>query len=152
MNTIMTLTDFLLARIAEDEAVARAMDEASDPLDWSEPGDPAIGLAGPVDGPAGYEAIVIDPARVLAECEAKRRIVELHQSWPVLVDGPPELEQLEDAADANAMTLRVSQRLAWLTQQEYRARFGDEPPTAPMLAALAAVYAGHPDYREEWRP
>lgn len=69
------LVEFLLARIAEDEAVARAMEKCSDPLDWTEPGDPAVGLAGPVDGPSGYESIVIDPARVLAECEAKRQII-----------------------------------------------------------------------------
>jgi hypothetical protein len=47
----MTLTDFLLARIAEDEACA-------DGLEWDD-GNP-----------------VHQTARVLAECEAKRRIVE----------------------------------------------------------------------------
>lgn len=75
----MTITEFLLARIDEDEAIARkVIDESSDPLDWTSEPDwpPAVGLAGPVDGPSGYESIVIDPARVLAECEAKRRIVE----------------------------------------------------------------------------
>lgn len=65
----MTLPDFLLARIAEDEAVAReyaslTRTEARWKLDvefdreWGEP-----------------VAIDIDPARVLAECEAKRQIV-----------------------------------------------------------------------------
>jgi hypothetical protein len=51
----MTLTEFLLARIAEDERAANA--------DWSN---------------LGY-----DPARVLAECEAKRRILDLHRSGEV---------------------------------------------------------------------
>jgi hypothetical protein len=37
-----------------------------------------------------------------------------------------------------------------MTEQEYRNRFGDGPPTAPMLRALAAVYSDHPDYRAEW--
>jgi hypothetical protein len=52
----MTLTDFLLARIAEDEAAVEAK--------W---------LRAPKGAP-----IVPDAAhtRVLAECEAKRRIVE----------------------------------------------------------------------------
>ncbi len=49
----MTLTEFLLARIAEDEAGARQ---------------------GQRHG--GVQAAVC--TRVLAECEAKRRIVELH--------------------------------------------------------------------------
>lgn len=36
--------------------------------------------------------------------------------------------------------------------QEYRAKFGDEPPTTPVLRALAPPYADHPDYRDEWKP
>ena len=74
----LTLPDFLLARIAEDEEVARDTLTAHELLDWSELGDPAMGMAGPTDGPSGYVSIVIDPARVLAECEAKRAVVGLH--------------------------------------------------------------------------
>jgi len=53
----MTLNEFLLARIAEDEAYAR------EPSGWNEydPGDPG------------------SPPRVLAECAAKRRIIALHE-------------------------------------------------------------------------
>ena len=72
----MTLTEFLLARIAEDEKVAR---------DWHH--HPSkVEVHG---GGTGYLGIV-NPERVLAECEAKRRIVELHRSattyqgWDVL--------------------------------------------------------------------
>jgi hypothetical protein len=98
------------------------------------------------------------PARVLAECEAKRRIIEFHQSWPVLVETPPTFDQGNaeghDLAlgELSSMTLRLSQRIAWMTEQEYRNRFGSEPPTGPMLRALALPYADHPDYRPEWRP
>ena len=94
------------------------------------------------------QRVSLSPERALAELAAKRAIVALHESWPVLVEGKPELEASSDAD----MTMRVSQQMAWLTNQEYRKRFGDEPPTAPMLGALAQVYADHPDYREEWRP
>ena len=73
----LTLPDFLLARIAEDEEVARDTLTAHELLDWSELGDPAMGMAGPTDGPSGYVSIVIDPARVLAECAAKRRILRI---------------------------------------------------------------------------
>ncbi|KAB2809250.1 hypothetical protein F9L07_19610 [Pimelobacter simplex] len=138
----MTITEFLLARIAEDEAVAqRALGErymVDGGLRWGE---------------VGYETVsdlTIDPARVLAECEAKRRIVELHQSWPVLVEAKPTFEP-SDPTDLNAMTFRMSKQIAWATEQEYRAKFGVEPPSAPMLRALASVYADHPDFREEWR-
>lgn len=71
----LTLTDFLLRRIEEDEAVARATMEEPDLLDWSSTPTPAVGLDGPVDGPSGYTSIVINPARVLAQCKRVRRIV-----------------------------------------------------------------------------
>jgi hypothetical protein len=57
----MTLIDFLLARIAEDEAVARD----------------SLALYGP--GSSLYVARH-DPARVLAECAAKRRIIAAHEA------------------------------------------------------------------------
>ncbi len=52
----MDLADFLLARIAEDEEAAHR---------W---------YAG--DGMKVHDGSPLDPARVLAECEAKRRIVK----------------------------------------------------------------------------
>jgi hypothetical protein len=58
-----TLADFLLARFAEDEADAQA-EVARDLV--------AHGETDPF-----YAYRFMDPARVLAECEAKRRIVEL---------------------------------------------------------------------------
>ena len=62
----MTLTEFLLARIAEDEAVAQ--DHAPEEY----PDGVAVGVFGWSD----MELLTINPARVLAECAAKRRIVE----------------------------------------------------------------------------
>ena len=110
----MTLTEFLLARITEDEAVAK--DAGADAMmgwRWK---------AWPRDAYDEIQATVIaNSRRVLAECEAKRRIVELHEAWPVPIETP------------------------------YRKRFGSEHPTAPMLAAMAVVYADHQDFREEWR-
>jgi len=61
MTPMPDLTEFLLARIAEDEAKARHA------RDWLAP----IGAHGAqVAGEWVY-----DPGRVLAECDAKRRIV-----------------------------------------------------------------------------
>lgn len=133
----MTITEFLLARIAEDEAEAVRVHDIECSIHRGFADD-----RGDCD--------CHDPARVLAECEAKRRIVEMHQSWPVLVEQPPVFEPID--ADPSSLAMRASQQLAWLTDQEYRDRFGTEPPTAPMIAALAAVYADHPDYHEAWRP
>jgi len=82
----MELSQFLLARIAEDEAVARAATQSAKWWDW--PGrdgrreakvraheDPYIAL-NVTNGDATHIARH-DPARVLAECDAKRRIVAM---------------------------------------------------------------------------
>lgn len=123
----MTLVEFLEARIAEDEAMARDVRYV-----W----------------PTDFE-VTLNPVRVLAECEVKRRIIECHKSWPVLIETPPEMEI--DDTSIDRVVYRMTQRLAWATEDEYRKRFGTEPPTAPVLAALALPYADHPDYRDEWR-
>lgn len=121
----MTIEEFLLARIGEDEAVARMWYQDEGGGEWE-----------PLEG------------RVLAECAAKRQIVEMHQSWPVMVEAPPTLEY--DRGGISSLTMRMTRHVAWLTQQEYRSRFGTEPPTTPMLRAIAAVYADHPDYQQDW--
>lgn len=140
----MNITDFLLARIAEDEGVARRC----------ETGPPIVRmLQVGMDHNEGVQSgwIEIDPGRVLAECEAKRRIVEWHKNWPVLVETPPTFAPAS-ADDVGSMTVRMSQQIAWATEQEYRLKFGTEPPTGPIIRIIAAVYADHPDYREEWKP
>lgn len=76
----MTLTTFLLARIAEDERAAeRAL---SDDVAGTRRGVPAP------DG-APYLADPADPARVLIECRAKRQVV-------VLADEATGLDQTVD--------------------------------------------------------
>ena len=88
------LATFLLARIAEDEAEAR---------EWGSP----------------WEENLVQPARVLAECEAKRAIVEQAESAEAAIEG------------------------------EWNISHGENPGWL-ILAHLAAVYADHPDYRQEW--
>ena len=71
-----TITEFLEARIAEDEAVARRVADG--------PGEPggrgiwsvAIGVSG---NDAKFAHVASDPARVLAECAAKRAIIGLYR-------------------------------------------------------------------------
>jgi len=123
--TQVTLTEFLLARIAEDEAVAKvaAVGVIDNWESWPESRAAAVWLVtkhGRASGVrkghhnmraanAGMDECEhiarFDPARVLAECEAKRRIVGLISS-----------------------------------------------PGPQALRLLALPYADHPDYLPEWKP
>jgi hypothetical protein len=69
----VTLTEFLLTRIAEDEAVARAAEQT-----WDSDRDGGWWVGCDPDTQAHIARH--DPARVLTECEAKRAIVELISS------------------------------------------------------------------------
>lgn len=113
----MTLTEFLLARIAEDEAGQQAgIGEryGADTL-WHEQDCELLTYdVGPCDCGVPY--------RVLADCEAKRRIIEEHS--PV--------DELPDA---------------WCERCIDRDRW-----PCPTMSALALPYADHTDYRDEWRP
>lgn len=112
----LTLTDFLLARITEDEAVARDL-IAEGP--WAEFHE--RDMNGPTRDDE-YSALDIGAGRVLAECEAYRKIVKRHR--PMANDtGALHICHDEVADDTDCVELR----------------------------ALAAIYAGHPDYRDEWK-
>ena len=105
-NATPTLTDFLLARIAEDEAVARDEQIENVPADcWG-------------------------PARVLAECEAKRRIAEAFA----------DAECAVDTYDGDNPT------------PAYWQEWGNRHALALAVEHLATIYADHPDYDESWRP
>lgn len=99
------LVGFLLARIAEDEAAARESVEYEENV-WEA---------------AGW----LPPSRVLAECEAKRRIVE-------------QYADAERRRVADPLDMAVAPRRVFALER--------------VLRALALPYADHPDYREEWRP
>ena len=73
----MTITEFLLARIAEDEQKARQGDhrDRGHDIDWA--------------SMAEGDVLIIGTDRVLAECEAKRRIVALHTSCDDVSYGDP---------------------------------------------------------------
>ena len=135
------LVAFLAARLDEDEAAARAAMGASDGI-WGIRGNISPRAASTVVTARGEfetgspdEALHIgfhDPARVLREVEAKRRITALHH--PVF----------EDYVDGDGIE-RGSYQCA-----------EDEPPGSPdywpcrTIRAIAAIYSDHPDYRQEW--
>ena len=79
----MTLIEFLLARITDEENLAR--DAASEGTPhrtgwqlWTSKVDTTPG--GELLGPRG--SVEASPVRVLAECEAKRAIMKLHSAEP----------------------------------------------------------------------
>lgn len=96
---VPSLAAFLLARIEEDEADA----EAAHGFDWHV----HTGLSGHVTTSIGSDAAVCatrtaehiarhDPARVLAECAAKRAIVESLDSHERYPDAYPGMVALAD--------------------------------------------------------
>jgi hypothetical protein len=121
----MTLTEFLLARIAEDEEVAlsaiRQRDDEIAGGAYVAGSEPQPDADQPVvwDDWTGGPGIRMGAERLLAECEAKRRIVE---AWP----------------DTFGL---------WSADQADAARAMKDVA----LRALAQPYADHPDYRPEWR-
>lgn len=82
----MDLADFLLERIAEDEAAVRAYDR-----EWpsSRGGTIAAAKSDAYIVDTEYASLLVDPSRVLAECDAKRRIIEAHGRLksPAVFDG-----------------------------------------------------------------
>jgi hypothetical protein len=113
---MIDLSDFLLARIAEDANYAEH-------AKWAMQGEWFTMADDKVDEFVRHMA----PARVLAEVEAKRRIVEAHVAGPTgwhEDDGEPVRYCHHCHRESPCLTLR----------------------------ALAALYADHPDYCEAWRP
>jgi hypothetical protein len=159
----MTITEFLLARFDDDVNAVRL---ATCPT--------CLSVLNPLDSPG--------EARVLAECEAKRRIVALEAGDLVLADwmpdcggdwclsgGAPSDEQgagyfanywPDDTVSVSVYVdgddVAASGIVKRRTRVECQA-FAEEfvrdnlPNVSPILRALAAVYADHPDYDEAWR-
>ena len=121
--TPLTLPDFLLARIAEDEEVAQAAthQKIAGPSHGNWNVDSALLMAnGMLERVDRLHIARHDPARVLAECEAKRQIVAIATEATRMVDSSPADHRA--ASDAESI-----------------------------LRTLALSYVDHGDYREEWR-
>ena len=121
--TALTLSEFLLARIAEDEASARSTKALFDALPFAER------AAGQFTSGAGFQrpnGLGTD-ARVLAECESKRGAIEAAWSDHERIEGEWGFCRSREQMEAR-----------------------DDVPG--VIAYLALPYDSHPDYREEWRP
>lgn len=112
----MSITEFLKARIDDDEA--------------------RVEFVRPFIPDEGNQGEYIDPARILAECEAKRQIVQMHRPKTILrihKPGAPIEEIPVCAYDTD------EDSHGWI----------DYP--CDTLRILAEVYRDCPDYDEEWR-
>lgn len=116
------LADFLLARIAEDEAEARRG--------------------------AGWSDRTTRWGRVLADCEAKRRIVEAEAGRRVLRDEVGDVAVHTWSDKGSFVSVNGEQ----MTTAEFDAVFTEPAPPSGTLRLIALPYADHPDYREQWRP
>lgn len=132
MGGMDDLVQFLRARLDEDEQTARAAGGTW----WAPPDLPGqVHDSGGVNIEAKLPSFAAhiarhDPARVLAEVDAKRQIIDWHERQctcdPCTADG----NELPNTGRPDG-------------------GYGDDCPT---LRLLALPYADHPDYREEWRP
>ena len=89
-----------------------------------------------------------DPARVLAEVEAKRRMLELHVPEPSgYINGVYQMasEPIGDPFCSHCANLCHSSSGIMCDNP-------DAPWPCPTVRILALPYADHPDYREQWRP
>jgi hypothetical protein len=128
------LIAFLRARLAEDEATARAVawDGSGNSLSWGLAASATVEVGNDEfntdDRTVANHIVNHDPARVLREVEAKRRI---------LTDVVSEMDSMTDQI-----------HLEWGA--------GPLDPTTResliLLRLLALPYADHPDFRDEWRP
>lgn len=113
------LVPFLLARIAEEEAVARSVEDVS-PKSNSD-------IFTSLSAPTG--TVEVSPSRVLAECAAKRGLIEEHdRQWRNPVKASDESVQRRYGSKGRLNGL-------WTA-----------------LQYLALPYADHEDYQSVWKP
>ena len=178
MTATLTLADFLLARIAEDEEAARICAEmfpspwevadrgwrvriysadVPDEGDHADPGDVRVPCVIEVEPTQHHndmrwlservEHIARhDPARVLAECEAKRRIVDQLLRHERLVAA-----NAEEHAKASSASPPDQERITALRTHGWELS-GRLEALRMAVDALALPYASHPDYGPDWRP
>lgn len=121
----MPIVDFILARIAEDEAAAHRALERSSPIHRRDPGADA------------QHSARWSPWRVESACIAKRLLMRAHKD-----DGPTVRRRHGHLPEVLAATCRTchdedGKRAAW---------------PCYTLRAIATEWADHPDYRDDWTP
>ena len=148
MDDAEAMVAFLNARLDEREAVARGAADASAAAWRAEPnagedwwavmytGPSTIRPCGEFDYPVAERVdradaahiALHDPARVLREVEADRRLIEAYE-WVAA-----------RKADGGGI------------ERDYNFRSGQAISLETAIGLRVAVHSDHPDYREEWKP
>lgn len=127
-----TIEQFLEARIADDEAMAV---ESRDTYPYGRGEEPETWICEEEGAHIAYR-----PDRVLAECRAKRAILQRHTM------------ETRFAYDDNYNETEVTYCHTCLQGESCGCCTPPDPPTeCPELIILAAVYADHPDFNPAWR-
>jgi hypothetical protein len=133
------IADFLRARLDEDEALA-ASGETWSAFDEATQGTRRVDVDHSIERVVactrswrGLHIARHDPARVLAEVEAKRRLIDEHK---------PSRPEYMPRRERGCQTCTTAQE--WDTKAN--------EANCLTLRLLALPYADHPAYREEWRP
>jgi hypothetical protein len=77
-------------------------------------------------------------------------ILELHRQWPVLVKKTPEPAVVYNQLSTDSVIMQMTEKINWLTRQEYFERFGEEAGTTPILRSIACIWRTHPDFNPDW--
>lgn len=122
---MLTISDFILARVSEEEALAHAaLDHLGPELNWDATS-------------VGEHFDRWNPWRVESACIGRRLLVKAHRNaGPAVTQLPGKDHELHSATCATC------------------GRSGQHPTPWPCytLRVLALEWANHPDYRAEWRP
>ena len=122
----MNIREFLLARIAEDEEQAE--------------------VAKAEFAHGGYGSY--GPARVLAECAAKRAIADVAARWEhSYMD-----EDMWYSCPLAVAPGETEVGSGYSGDDKAVCRCGLEARRLKLLSPLASVYSTHPDYQKEWAP
>lgn len=149
----MTIVDFLLARLAEDEAAAALTPQGSWAVatgsdDWHSPATHVVEAPPPPPGvPRDDQGEANDPVWVVdTEDEAIARHVARHSHTRVLDDCLAKRALVEYYAAARAVATEADDLLKSATHAAVAEAL------LFSLRVLATVYDDHLDWREEWRP
>lgn len=79
-------------------------------------------------------------------------IIKVHDEiWPVLAYGPkPTLSRIDSVNDFNTVSFQLQQNMEWHTRDSYFKKFGEDPPTNPIVLSLARIWKSHPNFQSEW--
>ena len=120
----MAISDFILARVEEEEALAHeALDARGPHADWDTRADEHVNRW--------------NPWRVQSACIVRRLLVRAHRNTGPIVVRVPGLEPQLLAATCRTCRDEHDQPAVW---------------PCYTLRVLATEWSHHPDYREEWRP